>query len=59
MRDAKARKHVKKRTRIANKLLKTEDSKNRRADNGVMRGEGIKFKIKDGTVYTWAEYLIL
>ena len=59
MRDAKERKHLKKRTRIANKLRKTENSKDRRSDNAVMRGEGIKFKIKDGTVYTWTEYLIL
>jgi len=59
MRNAKERKHLKKRTRIANKLRKTENSKNRRADNAVIRGEGIKFKIKDGIVYTWTECLIL
>ena len=59
MREAKNRKHVKKRTHIANKLRKTEANRERRLDNAVMREEGIKFKVRDGTVYTWAEYWIL
>ena len=54
MRQSKTRKHEKTRVRKVNKLAKTERSKNKRADNKVMREEmGSKFVIRDGTVYTW------
>ena len=54
MRQSKTRKHELTRIRKETKLAKTERSKNKRADNKVMREEmGSKFVIRDGTVYTW------
>lgn len=54
MREAKTRKHELTRVRKANKLAKTERSKDKRADNAVIRKEmNDTFIIRDGTVYTW------
>ena len=54
LRQSKTRKHELTRIRKETKLAKTERSKNKRADNKVMREEmGSKFVIRDGTVYTW------
>ena len=56
MRAAKTRKHEKTRVRKANKLAKTELSKNKRADNAIIREEmGNNFIIRDGTVFTWTQ----
>ena len=60
LRAAKTRKHEKARVRKANKLAKTELSKNKRADNAVMREEmNDTFIIRDGTVYTWTQQVLV
>ena len=54
MRQSKTRKHELTRIRKETKLAKTERSKNKRADNKVIREEmGNNFIIRDGIVFTW------
>ena len=60
MRAAKTRKHEKTRVRKANKLAKTELSKNKRADNAVIREEmNDSFMIRDGIVYTYVQQILV
>ena len=60
MRQSKTRKHERTRVRKVNKLAKTERSKNKRADNALIREEmGDTFIIRDGTVFTWAQQVLV
>ena len=60
MRQSKTRKHELTRIRKENKLAKTELSKNKRADNKVIREEmGNNFIIRDGTVFTWTQQVLV
>ena len=60
MRQSKTRKHERTRVRKVNKLAKTEKSKNKRADNALIREEmGDTFIIRDGTVYTWTQQVLV
>ena len=56
MRQSKTRKHERTRVRKVNKLAKTERSKNKRADNAVIREEmGDKLQIVRNVIYTWSQ----